>query len=150
MKTLHFGYEAGTLQNSAVEGTFVAPSMRVKGYAITLSMMTSKVQWTYIGQASISVVLFTVRYTPQLPDPSVPLTLTQVGGTNPAGLGGGPTTGNELVTCIMSHTIPGSRNVQLTKSDLDIPIVGGTPIVVHAEHAGYVSDFEVQGVLYYE
>jgi hypothetical protein len=152
LKTLGFGGECATLQNSKADASFKAPeNMRVKGYSITLSMATATAPAFFgLGQAEISVALFSINYTPQVATPSVPFTVKQVGGSNPIGGDTSPTSDSQLVVAIMRHRVPGSRDIQLVKGDLDIPIAAGTTITCHVEHAGYASDWECQGILYYE
>ncbi len=152
MKTLHFGWEAGSFQNAGASGTLLAPAdMRLKGYSISLSLANpNQPPFFGVGQSFMSQVLFTLNYTPQNPDSPNAMSLTQISGTNPAGLGGGHPDTNIIACAILKHTVPGSCTQYPCMSGLDIPIAKNTPIIAKAYHAGYVSDFEVQGTLYYE
>ena len=149
MKTVEFGYECGSLQNSQVDGVYLAPSnMTITGYSISLSMGTPSAP-SFFGAAYTSVVLFKIYYSPQSPDPMPQLKVTQTSGSNPAGIGvGGPS--NSILFCaIMKHLTPGAYNEHPCVTGLNIPITQGTPITCHVEHAGNVSDFECQVTLYY-
>lgn len=152
MKTLHFGWEAGSFQNSQVKSVLTAPvDMRIKGYSLSLSMGTPSAPAFFgVGRSYLSVVLFALFYVPQSPDAFAAMTLAQTSGTNTAGQHGSGGDTNILACAILRHTVPGQVNECPCMVGLDIPIAAGTPITSRADHAGYVSDFEVQGILYYE
>jgi hypothetical protein len=152
MKIAYFGWEADSLQNSAVQFTVpLLTPITLLGYQFDLSMGSIATPG-WFGTAPFGMVLFQASWgnSGQANSDFGPVVYTQVRGTNAPTLHGNPTLGSQVFAeAILKTNPPNAVNKSLIVTGLSIAIPAGA-IAMRADHSGFAQDFECQGVLFYE
>ncbi len=167
MKTIEFGWECDDINNGSCTLLYpVLSPIIVRGYHFSLAMMVTTGAWIPLPlskfQGQYSEVLFWAAFQPTTPaiEFGKGTIVTQAnakfkgGGTSLHGndvLSNGFLTSAILKTYVDHSLVNNSVNETIRMSDLNIPVAANTTFQMFAGHMGFgPTDFEVQGMLYYD